>query len=142
MAQATTGDTVRVHYTGRLEDGSTFDSSAGREPLEFTLGAHQVIAGFENGVTGMETGETKTVTIPPEQAYGPQRADMIAVFEREKFPPEMPLTVGEQLHLRTQDGHPVAVTVTEVTDSQVTLDANHPLAGKTLIFDLELTEIV
>ena len=141
MAQAKSGDTVRVHYTGRLDDGTQFDSSAGADPLEFQVGGGQVIPGFDAGVTGMETGETKTITIPADQAYGPHRDEMVLQAPRDQIPPEIDPQVGLQLHLQHPSGQDVAVVVTAVTDETVTLDANHPLAGQDLTFDLELVEI-
>lgn len=138
--QAQTGDTVRVHYTGRLDDGSVFDSSRDREPLEFTLGEGQVIAGFDSAVTGMSPGQTETVTIPADEAYGEKREDLVFAVPREQLPPEITPEVGMQLQM--QQGQQVAVvTITRVEPSQVTIDANHPLAGKDLTFDLELVEI-
>lgn len=141
MAQAKTNDTVRVHYTGRLEDGTVFDSSREREPLEFTIGEGQVIPGFENGVIGMNPGETKTLEISAESAYGPYRDDMLLDVSRDQFPDTIQPTVGQRLQLRQPDGQTMLVTVSEVRDEDVTLDANHPLAGKDLIFDVELVEI-
>ncbi len=141
MAQARSGDTVRVHYTGRLDDGSTFDSSQGREPLEFTLGEGQVIPGFEDGVEGMSPGEEKTVTIPADQAYGARRDEMMLVVERAQFPDHIRPEVGQQLQM-SQDGQVAVVTIVDVDDESVTLDANHPLAGEDLTFDLRLVEIV
>ena len=141
MSKAETGNTVKVHYTGRLDDDTQFDSSAGRDPLEFTLGTGQVIPGFEEAVTGMALGDTKTVTIPAEQAYGPHHADLVLVVERNQIPPHINPEVGQQLEIHQQDGRAAAVVITEVTDESVSLDANHPLAGQDLIFDLELVEI-
>ena len=141
MAQARSGDTVRIHYTGRLDDGSTFDSSQGREPLEFTLGEGQVIPGFEDGVEGMSPGEEKTVTIPADQAYGPRNDDMVLVVDRAQFPDHIRPEVGQQLQM-SQDGQVAIVTIVDVDDDSVTLDANHPLAGEDLTFDLRLVEIV
>lgn len=140
MEQAKAGDTVRVHYTGRLDDGSVFDSSRGREPLEFTLGGGQVIAGFDDAVTGMAPGQEKTVTIPSEQAYGPRRDEMRVQVERSQFPSDIEPQVGQRLQM-SQGGQVAVVTITEVSDDQVTLDANHPLAGQDLTFDLELVSI-
>lgn len=139
--QAKNGDTVKVHYTGKLTDGTQFDSSAGREPLQFTLGGGQVVPGFDQAVLGMALNEEKTVTIPADQAYGPRHEEMILTLERDKFPPNINPEVGMQLQMTSQDGRPVPVTITEVTDADVTLDANHFLAGKDLVFDLELVEI-
>ncbi len=142
MAEARTSDTVRVHYTGRLEDGTVFDSSLQREPLEFTLGEGQVIPGFETGVMGMAPGESKTIEIDAENAYGPYRDDMLLAVDRGQFPENIEPAVGQRLQIRQPDGETMLVTVSEVGDSQVTLDANHPLAGKSLIFDVQLVEIV
>ena len=141
MSKAETGNTVKVHYTGRLNDDTQFDSSAGRDPLEFTLGTGQVIPGFEEAVTGMSIGDSKTVTIPAEQAYGPHHDDLILVVERSQIPAHINPEVGQQLEIHQQDGRAAAVVITEVTDESVSLDANHPLAGQDLIFDLELVEI-
>ncbi|HML23712.1 MAG TPA: peptidylprolyl isomerase [Aggregatilinea sp.] len=142
MAEAKSNDTVRVHYTGRLEDGTVFDSSLQREPLEFTLGEGQVIPGFEEGVMGMNPGESKTIEIDAERAYGPYRDDMLLSVDRSQFPDNIEPSVGQRLQLRQPDGQTMLVTVSEVGDAQVTLDANHPLAGKNLIFDVQLVEIV
>lgn len=142
MAQAKVGDTVRVHYTGRLEDGTTFDSSLNRDPIEFTLGLGQLIPGFEQAIIGMEPGESKTTTIPADQAFGPRREDMMLEIDREHVPPGMDLQVGQQLEISQADGQVLLVTVAEVTESKVTLDANHPLAGQDLTFDIQLLEIL
>ena len=139
---ATNGDTVRVHYTGTLDDGTQFDSSEGREPLEFTLGSGQVIPGFDAGVTGMEPGDTKTIQIPADEAYGPRRDEMMLSVSPDQFPEGMDPQVGQQLQLQQPDGQAVVVRVAEVTDDGVTLDANHPLAGEDLTFELTLDEIV
>lgn len=141
MTEAKSGDTVRIHYTGRLSDGTEFDSSAGREPLEFTLGAGQVVPGFEKAVIGMSLGETKTAEIPPEEAYGPIRQEHIIEADRSEMPDGLDPQMGKKLQMSQPDGRSVAVEITNVTESKVTLDANHPLAGKTLVFDLELVEI-
>lgn len=139
---ATHGDTVRVHYTGTLEDGTKFDSSEGREPLEFTLGQGQVIPGFDAGVAGMEPGETKTVKVPADEAYGPRREEMMLQVSPDQFPEDMNPTVGQQLQLQQPDGESVVVRVAEIADDGVTLDANHPLAGEDLTFELTLDEVV
>lgn len=141
MAQAKNGDTVKIHYTGKLEDGSTFDTSADRDPLEFTLGQGELIPGFEQAVLGMEPGESKSVNIPAEDAYGPHHEELVAQVGRDKLPHDMHVKVGQQLQLQSTDGQRRVVEVTEVTDSHVTLDANHPLAGKDLTFDIKLIEI-
>lgn len=146
MATPQQGDTVSVHYTGKLEeDGTVFDTSrredAESDPLSFALGQQQVIPGFERAVTGMEPGDEKTVTLSPEEAYGPHREDMIQQLDRDEMPDEMDARVGQQLQLRLQDGQTVPVVITDVSEEQVTIDANHPLAGKTLVFNIELINI-
>ena len=140
MSHAKPGDTVRLHYTGTLDDGSEFDSSRGRTPLEFTLGAGQVIPGFDEAVNGMRVGERKTVTIPADQAYGARQPELILAVPRAQVPSHIALEVGQELQL-SQEGHAFQVTVREVTDEQVVLDGNHPLAGQALTFALELVEI-
>lgn len=140
--QAKSGDVVRVHYTGRLLDGSTFDSSIGREPLEFTVGAGQMIPGFDAGVHGMAVGDKKTIQIAPEDAYGPRDEEAVIEFPSENVPPDMQLQPGMQLTLRNQYGQPVPVVVMEVREDVIIMDANHMLAGKELVFDVELVEIV
>jgi peptidylprolyl isomerase len=141
MAQAKTGDTVKVHYTGKLDDGTVFDTSANREPLEFTIGQGQLIPDFEQAIVGMNPGESKTVQIPSENAYGPHREEMVIEVDRNEFPADLEPKVDQMLQVRKQDGQTFAVTVTAVSESSVTLDANHPLAGKDLTFDIQLTEI-
>lgn len=141
QTQAKSGDTVRVHYTGRLTDGTVFDSSAQREPLQFTLGQGEIIPGFEQAVEGMSPGDSKTEEIPMDQAYGPYREDMVLQVNRQQMPAEISPQVGQQLQIRQPTGQLVPVTITEVDDGQVTLDANHPLAGQTLVFDIQLVEI-
>ena len=141
MATAKSGDKLRVHYTGKLEDGSEFDSSAGGDPLEFTLGGGQLIPGFETGVTGMSPGEKKTITIDAADAYGEHDADLVLTVPRAQIPADLDPKVGEQLEM-SGDDQSYVVTVTEVSDESVTLDGNHPLAGKKLCFELELVEIV
>jgi FKBP-type peptidyl-prolyl cis-trans isomerase 2 len=141
MAQAQLGDTVQVHYTGRLPDGTIFDSSQQREPLEFTLGQGQLIPGFEQVVLGMALGESKTETIPSTQAYGPHRPELLIDVEQEQFSQDIQPYVGQELQMSRPNGSAVPVVVTAVTAAQVTLDANHPLAGKDLIFDITLVAI-
>ena len=141
MSKVKDGDTVKVHYTGKLEDGTVFDSSKEDEPLELTIGAGNVIEGFEKGVIGMERGSSKTVTIPPEEAYGSMNEELVAKVKKENFPENITPVIGEQLQLKQQDGNIVNVTITEIEGDTVILDANHPLSGKTLIFDIELVEI-
>ncbi|MFY0623265.1 MAG: peptidylprolyl isomerase [Pelagimonas sp.] len=141
MTQAKSGDTVRIHYTGTLNDGSTFDSSAGRDPLEFTLGSGQVIPGFDTGVTGMSVGEKKTINIPAENAYGEVDPDARQAVPRDQIPADIPLEIGTMLQMQAPTGQVVQVAVVEVSETEVMLDANHPLAGKDLNFELELVEI-
>ncbi len=141
MTQAKQGDTVKVHYTGQLEDGTVFDSSREREPLQFALGKGEVIPGFEQAVLGMKLGESKTATIPPDQAYGAHRPEIVVTIERGQFPTHLKPKVGEHLEIHQENGENLVVTVTDVAESSVTLDANHPLAGKALTFDIQLVEI-
>ena len=140
-ATARDGDTVKVHYTGRLQDGTVFDTSIGSEPLEFTIGQGQLISGFEQAVTGMKVGESKTVTIPVDQAYGPRRDDMILVVERDQLPEDLDPRVGMQLQMNQGDGEIMIVTITEVSETTIKVDANHPLAGQGLVFEIELVGI-
>jgi peptidylprolyl isomerase len=140
MKAATKGDTVRVHYTGHLGDGQVFDSSEGSEPLQFRLGAGEVIPGFDRAVTGLTPGEKTRVTIPPDDAYGPRRDELMIEVPREQFPPQIDPQPGMQLNLQQEAG-PVIVTVAAVSDGAVILDGNHPLAGQELTFDLQLVDI-
>jgi peptidylprolyl isomerase len=142
MSRAKPGDTVRIHYTGTLEDGTVFDSSLKREPLEFTIGAGQVIPGVEQAVTGMEPGESKSADVPPEQGYGPHRDEMVAVVGRDRLPSDLKPTVGQRLSVPHKNGKPFTVTVTDVSESTVTIDANHRLAGRNLKFDLKLVDVL
>lgn len=142
MAQAKKGDTVRVNYTGMLEDGTVFDTSADRGPLEFTLGENRIISGFENAVVGMNEGESKTARVSAEDAYGEHMKEGVLVVAREQLPDHLEFKVGQNLEIRQSDDQTTIVRVTDVSDSHVTLDANHPLAGKDLIFEIELLEIV
>ena len=141
MVQAKAGDTVKIHYTGKLDDGTVFDSSVNREPLEFTLSGGQVIPGFDQAVVGMSPGETKTQKIPMDQAYGPYREEMVVEIAREQMPPDLQPEVGQQLQIQQANGQTVPVMVTVVTDVTVTLDANHPLAGEDLTFDIQLVDV-
>ncbi len=141
MAQAKAGDTLSIHYTGTLADGAPFDSSEGRDPLTFELGSGQIIAGLDAALDGMSVGEKKTVTIPADQAYGPHHPEAIQNVPREAIPADIPLDLGTELQVQTPDGQTMGVTVTAVTDEEVTLDANHPLAGKDLTFAVELVSI-
>lgn len=140
--EAKTGDKVRVHYTGRLIDGTIFDSSEGRDPLEFTVGAGQMIKGFDAGVQGMRVGDKKTLQIPAAEAYGERDEEAIIEFPAENVPSDMKLEPGMQLSLRNQYGQPVPVVVLEIREEHIIMDANHTLAGKELVFDVELVEIV
>jgi len=140
-AQAKNGDTVQVDYTGTLENGTVFDTSEGREPLEFTLGQHQMIPGFEQAVLGMKVGESKTVTIPAEDAYGPYRDDMVQVIDREELTNIPNPEVGQQLQGSQPGGGTITGTITNVTDTTITVDFNHPLAGKNLTFEIKLVSI-
>lgn len=142
MAQAKHGDTVKVHYTGKLIDGTEFDSSAGRDPLEFTIGSGQVIPGFESAVVGMSPGEACNTNIPVEDAYGPRSEEMLVEVPKENLAEGIQPDVGEKLQAVSEDGRKIALTVTAVSDTSVTLDGNHPLAGEELVFELELVEIV
>jgi FKBP-type peptidyl-prolyl cis-trans isomerase 2 len=142
MAPAKIGDTVKVHYTGKLEDDTVFDTSTDRDPLQFTLGEKQVIPGFEQAVIGMKKGESKITEIPADEAYGQHNKDMVLVVERSQFPADLEPQVDQCLQLCQPDGQNMVVRVTEVSDAKVTLDANHLLAGKALTFDIQLIEIV
>lgn len=138
MAQAKYGDVVKVHYTGKLDDGTIFDSSVDRDPLQFTIGNGEIILGFEQAVIGMEPGETKTIKIPSGEAYGPHNEEMVLEIDRNEFPADLNLRAGLQLQMRQDDGRAIPVMVIDISESSVTLDANHPLAGKDLTFDIRL----
>jgi peptidylprolyl isomerase len=141
MSQAKQGDSVKVHYTGKLDDGTVFDSSVGREPLDFTVGAGQLIAGFDEAVVGMTVGEKKTVRIAPDQAYGPHNPEMTLQVPRSDLPADIQPELGMQLEASQEGGHSMVVTVVEITDESVTFDANHPLAGKALTFEIEVVDL-
>ena len=142
MARAAqAGDTVKVHYTGKLEDGTVFDSSQGREPLEFTIGSGALIEGFEQAVVGMAPGEAKTVQIPSVEAYGPHHEEMVQEIEREVIPSEIEIDIGIRLQASQGEGPPLILTVVEMSESTITVDANHPLAGEDLTFEIDLVEI-
>jgi len=141
MSRAKSGDTVKIHYTGTLDDGSEFDSSAGREPLEFSLGAGQVIAGFDSAVDGMTVGDSKTVTIPADKAYGERHEQLIQQVPKTALPDDMKPEVGMQLQSQSPDGQVMNLIVSEVADDTVTVDGNHPLAGQALTFAIELVSI-
>jgi len=142
MKQVKKGDKVKVHYHGRLTSGETFDSSEGRQPLEFEVGSGSVIKGFEEGVTGMAVGEKKTVSIPVEEAYGHKNREMLVEMPKGRFPEDMDLEIGLPLMMSSRNGQDFQVVVAEIKDDAVLLDANHPLAGQELVFDLEVVEIV
>lgn len=141
MQQVKKGDKVKIHYHGKLDDGSTFDTSEGRAPLEFEVGSGAVIAGFDTGVTGMTVGEKKTIHIPVDEAYGAKQEELFMEFPIDRFPPDVKPEVGMTLNM-SNGGNSFPVVVTEVKDNVVILDANHPLAGQPLNFDLELVEIM
>ena len=140
--QAKNGDKVKVHYTGTLEDGTTFDSSQGRDPLEFTIGSGGMIPGFNNGVIGMAVGETKTITLSADDAYGPRREEMIQSVPLSGLPADVTPIPGQTLQMQGPGGQVIPVKIVSVDADSVILDANHPLAGKILIFDVEMIEII
>jgi len=142
VAQAKDGDVVRVHYTGTLDDETQFDSSVGRDPLEFTVGAGMVIPGFDEMVRGMEPGDSRTTRIPADQAYGESREEMKLALSRGQLPDGFKPEIGQQIHLQGQDGQPVPARVVEADESGIVVDANHELAGEALTFKIELVEIV
>jgi FKBP-type peptidyl-prolyl cis-trans isomerase 2 len=141
MAQVKTGDTVRVHYHGKLTNGTTFDSSEGRDPLEFTVGSGQVIKGFDDAMIDMNVGDKKTVNIPVENAYGNRTDDMLMEYPLTEFPADMKPEVGMELHMSDNMGNVFPVVITEIKPEAVVLDANHPLAGEDLVFEIELVSI-
>ncbi len=141
MSQVKEGDAVKVHYTGKLEDGTVFDSSRERDPLKVNVGAGELIPGFEKSLMGMEPGQSKTVTLAPEEAYGERREDLVVDVGKDQFPENIEPKVGERLQVKQPDGSMVNVQITKMEDDKVTLDANHPLAGQKLTFDLELVDI-
>ena len=142
MSVATKGNAVKVHYTGKLQNGTVFDSSANREPLEFTLGDGNMIKGFDTAVEGMEVGQEKSVTIPCVEAYGEKREDMMLEIPKAQVPEHITPEIGMELSLQNQAGQPVPVKVAAVDEEKIILDANHPLAGEDLLFDITLVEIV
>ena len=141
MSQAKSGDNVQIHYKGTLDDGSEFDSSAGRDPLAFQLGSGQVIPGFDKAVDGMTVGDSKTVRIEAADAYGERADELVQEVPKTALPPEMEPEVGMALQSQTPEGHVMNLVVTEVTEATITVDANHPLAGQALTFEIELVSI-
>ncbi|QIE42111.1 peptidylprolyl isomerase [Rhodobacteraceae bacterium SC52] len=141
MAEVKAGDTVHIHYTGTLNDGTTFDSSEGRDPLSFEVGSGEIIAGLDSALPGMSEGDKKTVNIPADQAYGPVNPEARQPVPRAEIPDHIPLDLGTQLQVETAQGQTMPVTITEVTEETVVLDANHPLAGQDLNFDIELVKV-
>ena len=142
MVQAKNGDIVKVHYTGKLDDGTIFGSSIGQDSLQFTIGSNQVIPGFEEAIVGMNIGDTKTVKLSADDAYGPHREALMLEVARDEFPADFHLLVGQDLQFQREDGAVISLRVVEITDSNVTLDANHPLAGRDLTFDIQLEEVL
>lgn len=141
MAVAKTGDLVKVDYTGRLNSGQIFDTSEGREPIEFVLGSHQVIPGFEEAVEGMSVGDKKTIEIPADQAYGQRREELLATVRRDQLPEDLEPKEGDILRIQREDGQVILVRITDIDETSATLDANHPLAGEDLTFDIKLVDI-
>jgi peptidylprolyl isomerase len=142
LSKAKDGDTVKVHYTGTLKNGEVFDTSEEKEPLEFTLGEGQLIPGFEKAVVGMDVGDSTKVDIPTDEAYGEAREDLVINVPKDQLPEGVTPEVGMQLQVNQPNGQPVPVRITKVGDTDLTLDANHPLAGEDLTFDIELVEVV
>ena len=142
MTQAKNGDKVKIHFTGYLEDGTVFGSTTDEEPFEFIIGEKNMLPGFENAVVGMQKGDIKTITLPPEEAYGPHKKELVSVMERSGFPKEIHLEVGKRLRVRKQDGKYTVVTIKDFTENNIVLDENDPLAGKTLTFKIELIDII
>jgi FKBP-type peptidyl-prolyl cis-trans isomerase 2 len=142
MQLAKEGDTVIIHYTAKFDDHDVFSSSHNDGPFEFTIGEFEVLSGLQNAVTGMSAGETKSVTLKPDEAFGELREELIFAVDRDQFPKGRSLQIGERLNINIQDGNTIEVTIVETNENTVVLDANHPLAGKTIIFDFELSEIL
>jgi len=141
MSQAKDGDTVKVHFTGRLENGEVFVKSEEDQPVDLTLGTGELIPGVERAIVGMEVGEKKTIAVPPEQAYGPKQEDLMVEIDKSNLPEHVTPAIGKGLRIRQSDGDDIPVIISEMTENTVTLDGNHPLAGATLFFDLQLVEI-
>ncbi len=142
MTLAKTGDRVKVHFTGYLEDGTVFGSTMGEAPFEFSIGEKNMLPGFEQAVIGMKKGDTKTITLPPEEAYGLHKKELVTVMQKSGFPKEIKLDIGKRLRVRTQDGIYTMVTIKDITEDSIVLDENDPLAGQTLTFKIELVEIL
>ena len=142
MTQAKTDDTVKVHFEGSMENGSIFGSTMDEEPFEFKIGQKSMLPGFENAVIGMHKGEKKTITLPPEEAYGPHKKELVQVMDRSGFPKEINLEIGKRLRVRTQDGKYAIVTIKDFKEDNIVIDENDPLAGKTLTFKIELVDIL
>jgi FKBP-type peptidyl-prolyl cis-trans isomerase 2 len=143
MKQAAKGNTVRVHYEGRLKDGTLFDSSANREPLQFTIGEREVIHGFEQGIVDMIAGQSKTINVPSDEAFGPYRRDLLMKLPRENIDVQkLDLKIGDQIKVEQSEDEPLITTIRDIDDSEITLDANNPLAGEELTFDIKLVEIL
>ena len=142
MAEAKNGDKVRVHFTGRLVDGTVFGSTLDEEPFEFTVGDKNMLPGFENAIVGMQKGETRTIYLPPEEAYGPYKKELVHIMDKSSFPQEIDLDIGKQLRIRTKEGEHKIVTIKDFTEDHIVIDENDPLAGKTLTFNIELVEII
>lgn len=142
MTKAKTGDRVKVHFEGYLVDGTVFGSTTDEKPFEFTIGDKNMLQGFENAVVGMQKGDTKTITLPPEEAYGPHKKELVHVMDKSSFPQEINLEIGKRLQVRTQDGRSAIVTIKDFTEDNIVIDENDPLAGKTLTFKIELVEII
>ena len=142
MTTAKKGDKVKVHFTGKLVDGTVFGSTMNEEPFEFTIGEKNMLPGFENAVIGMQIGEKKKIILSPGEAYGPHKKELITVMERSGFPEEIQLEVGKRLRVRKQDGNYSVVTIKDFNEDRIVLDENDPLAGKTLTFNIELVEII
>jgi peptidylprolyl isomerase len=142
MSQVKDGDRIKVHYTAKTEDGNVFETTENRPPLDFTVGDGQVMPAIEKGVAGMNLGETKTITLQPEEAFGPRHEELVIEVEKEVFPPDIMPEIGLKLQIKQPEGEPMVVMITDLDENNITLDANHPLAGSRVILDIELVEIV
>ena len=142
MTEAKVGNKVKVHFTGFLEDGAVFGSTMNEEPFEFEIGEKNMLPGFENAVIGMQKGEIKTISLAPEEAYGPHKKELVHMMDRSSFPPEINLEIGKRLSVRTQDGKQTVVAIKDIAEDHIVIDENDPLAGKTLTFKIELVEIL